>query len=818
MPFKSMLPCFALAGALFATTAAQAVTRYVAPCGNDAWAGVNVNCVAPLGPKRTIQAAINASSPSDTVMVMPGVYFETIDFNGKEITVHGAAGPATTIIDGNGDGPVVLCNSFEGAGTTLSGLTIRNGFTENLDGGGMLVALATVTIENCIFEANVADVPAYCGGLAANLSNLTVSGCEFRDNWGWFAGGMFVQGGTATITDCLFDGNNGYNAGGGIYAYQTDLEIGDSDFMQNTLEGDGFGAAMFIDENSTVSMSGCSIANHTPAGGTSGIHIEDDSTLSLVNCDFTGNINASQFDPGGAIHASTSTVQMLGCQFSDNQSPGHAGAVYGGDSSITAAWCGFLNNHADWDGGAIVVSGMSSLTASLCTFTGNSSDQWRGGAIAAFYQAPIVLQGCTFSNNVIGPIGKGGGLFQMGGSLLASSCTFNNNSGPEGGAVNLFDLDGDARFVNCSFTGNDALNGDGGAIRVVNVRLEIEGGDFQNNQATGRGGAVCTIHDAGETSVDVHNADFTGNSAVLGGGALCANAPTTIVGSGFFNNTADNAGGLALIGPFGNARIHSSRFDGNTATQAGSAIMVGAFSPGGGAEMVNCIVSENIAGFGDGAIHESVLGANLRIANCAIVDNQGGGLVIENGATQSIVSNTVFWGNNNGLAIGGSQQPLVRFSNVQGGFVGVGNINANPLFVNAAVGNYAPAAGSPCIDAGATWALPIDALDLDGDADTLELVPLDYNGAPRISDNPATAGAACGGLARVDIGPIESLGEALEDLHPGDANGDGVVDVNDLLAVITTWGPCPSACCAADFDVNGTIDVNDLLTVIVNWG
>ena len=54
---------------------------------------------------------------------------------------------------------------------------------------------------------------------------------------------------------------------------------------------------------------------------------------------------------------------------------------------------------------------------------------------------------------------------------------------------------------------------------------------------------------------------------------------------------------------------------------------------------------------------------------------------------------------------------------------------------------------------------------------------------------------------------------------PGDVNVDGVVDVNDLLAVITSWGPCPPppATCPADLDENGFVDVNDLLEVIVNW-
>jgi hypothetical protein len=50
----------------------------------------------------------------------------------------------------------------------------------------------------------------------------------------------------------------------------------------------------------------------------------------------------------------------------------------------------------------------------------------------------------------------------------------------------------------------------------------------------------------------------------------------------------------------------------------------------------------------------------------------------------------------------------------------------------------------------------------------------------------------------------------------GDVNGDGLVNVNDLLAVISAWGPCP--CCAADVTYDGLVNVNDLLLVISTWG
>ena len=50
---------------------------------------------------------------------------------------------------------------------------------------------------------------------------------------------------------------------------------------------------------------------------------------------------------------------------------------------------------------------------------------------------------------------------------------------------------------------------------------------------------------------------------------------------------------------------------------------------------------------------------------------------------------------------------------------------------------------------------------------------------------------------------------------PGDADGDGETNVNDLLAVIGAWG---SSDATADFDFDGTIGVEDLLAVIAGWG
>lgn len=56
--------------------------------------------------------------------------------------------------------------------------------------------------------------------------------------------------------------------------------------------------------------------------------------------------------------------------------------------------------------------------------------------------------------------------------------------------------------------------------------------------------------------------------------------------------------------------------------------------------------------------------------------------------------------------------------------------------------------------------------------------------------------------------------------RPADLNGDGTVDVSDLVALILAWGPCsgPPADCGEDLDGNGAVDVGDLVALILAWG
>lgn len=82
----------------------------------------------------------------------------------------------------------------------------------------------------------------------------------------------------------------------------------------------------------------------------------------------------------------------------------------------------------------------------------------------------------------------------------------------------------------------------------------------------------------------------------------------------------------------------------------------------------------------------------------------------------------------------------------------------------------------------------------------------------------STHGAQIGFLATIGLPPALPL--------LGDINGDGRVDVNDLLNVISHWGPCPPLPLACPADIapigpprgDGAVNVNDLLLVISHWG
>jgi len=95
----------------------------------------------------------------------------------------------------------------------------------------------------------------------------------------------------------------------------------------------------------------------------------------------------------------------------------------------------------------------------------------------------------------------------------------------------------------------------------------------------------------------------------------------------------------------------------------------------------------------------------------------------------------------------------------------------------------------------------------------------EYTGLPYVhlafhNGEPSTSGAA--------IDDIHLLrGAACAGALPSpDLDGNGVVDVFDLLELLSAWGPCAGAPlpCPADLDASRAVDVFDLLELLSAWG
>jgi hypothetical protein len=94
--------------------------------------------------------------------------------------------------------------------------------------------------------------------------------------------------------------------------------------------------------------------------------------------------------------------------------------------------------------------------------------------------------------------------------------------------------------------------------------------------------------------------------------------------------------------------------------------------------------------------------------------------------------------------------------------------------------------------------------------------PVDVNDTKDLDKVIVGAGGATN-LRGELAGTMEQTNILLGSDCDADLDGNGSVDIDDLLAFISAWGPCTSAC-PADFDGNGEVAIDDLLILISAWG
>jgi PKD repeat protein len=249
-------------------------------------------------------------------------------------------------------------------------------------------------------------------------------------------------------------------------------------------------------------------------------------------------------------------------------------------------------------------------------------------------------------------------------------------------------IEGDTNGVRCAWVGNGAI---------------FSGFTVANGTALGDGGGVLC-----ESGGNVTNCVLTGNTASARGGAAYSGTLNRCVLTG---NSAGGDGGAAY-----NAHLYNCTVAANSAQISGG----GAY----GGTLHNCVLFTNsAAGYGAGAC------AYASLYNCTLIANSG--LQSVGGAEGCTVYNSIIVSNRARSAPDYAGGYLEYCCTTQLPASGVGNISADPLFVNAAAGDFRLSPNSPCIDAGTNLA---------------DLLTTDIQGLPRLMDGNDD------GIAVVDMG------------------------------------------------------------------
>ncbi len=334
--------------------------------------------------------------------------------------------------------------------------------------------------------------------------------------------------------------------------------------------------------------------------------------------------------------------------------------------------------------------------------------------------------------------------------------TITNGSADQGGG--FFSENAGASVLDCVFDSNTAATG--GAI------FHSEEGDLILDRCT-----------------------FIANVATAGAGGVFSTFNTvTVSDCVFIENVGSFAFGGLTIG-YGEASLTNCSFFRNDGDFVGGGI----FSSDGDITLVNCAFSGNTATMGGGLGN----GGIATLINCTFGNNLGNGMENDSGGS-AILANCVLWGNTPAQHEGDSF--TVTYSDVQGGWPGTGNIDADPLFLQPSGEDLRLTFGSPCIDAGDNDAVPNG-------------INTDLDGNPRFQDDPDVEDTGNGTPPIVDMGAYEGGHEPQDAMASEDD-----FDQGDLIVLIPNGGPFDpfSNAAVAVFNISGPDDAMFAVTQI-DW-
>jgi predicted outer membrane repeat protein len=638
----------------------------------------------------TIAEAIAATTDGDTILVYPGVYYESNLDLGAGVTLVGVSGRDSTTIDAGGGGFAIrvgyASNAGRSANTRIEGFTLAGA-----SDSAVRILSSSPTITDCTITGNTATTGAgmHCSGSSPAVSNTHFIGNHATSH----GGGIYCSSSSPMVSDCVFWDNSASQAGAAYLTNYSDVHFIGCTFSDNsgtycsTMKCDGSSPIVeysVIAHNAGTPLISCETYGHPVLARCVIFGNDPDDELcgtpsanifsSPLMCDHAAGdlavcaespclpennvfgrligalgLGECSCAPGTTIavpldHATiTEALAASGMGDTVLVAPGvyceHDLIVPPGVRLVGVAGPESTTVDAQGMGPVVLLAppaksdGRGGRTIEGLTITGGSDS---GVKIAG---GTVTLSDCVVSEN---SAADGGGISAESSGLKLESCVVSDNAAWSGGGVWVHQS-----FLvatDCSFTGNDATTG--GGVRAQDSSIEATQCSFSGNEVGGGGGGVW----AEGSPVNAEDSSFSDNTAGSGGGIWAQDSPVSATECSFAGNTITvDGGGIRASGS--HVTVTRSSFEGNTTSACegcdGGAVM------GLSSEVI--LESSDFAGntAASGGAVCSIEGGSLVVSDCTFVRNdssydnpyEGGGAIYCYDETSALVLSSTFRAN-----------------------------------------------------------------------------------------------------------------------------------------------------------------------------
>jgi len=488
--------------------------------------------------------------------------------------------------------------------------------------------------------------------------------------------GFTITGGSGTD---FISGSSLRTAGGGIFSYYSGPKI-----CNNRIENNNVYHASRYTHGGGIYTG--------PIGSNTYIIIEDNKIQSNV----VESVNGNAYGGGIRISSNGRVVRnkIINNEANCSASRSGGGGIYCFNENIkpfkfVTIKENIITNNQSFSNSSYAKSGGVGLSYTDCfidsnTISNNISNGATGGnatGIHIYYADSVTI---VQNNQIIS--NTGGGMqveFSDGITVIDNRIENNESNSSVSGGITEYQCT-NTKIIQNEIIGNIASNNGAGVNFMQCINTQIYKNEFIGNIAGNYGGG---IYNFGCVNTTISENKLNNNSAnSAGGGIAVINSHAKIIRNLISDNTATSCGGGLAIGS------SSEKLELNLSDETVHSM--------GGLDFGNVQINPEHNNF---HMHKKTeTDSQTVLVNNTITDNYaaiGGGIYNEFEST--LIINTILYGDS---AIsdteiyndGGTVQ--IQYSDIQGGYPGIGNIDNDPLFADTLL--YHLGIGSPCIDSG----------------------------------------------------------------------------------------------------------------------